>query len=49
MKKLSRGYKKFLRKEKARIRQEIIDPQEQNKLIQELYPGLSENTETVKD
>jgi len=35
--KLPRSIRKFIRKEKARIRKEILDLKEQEKLIQELY------------
>ena len=42
-KKLSRGYKKYIRKEKARIRREFLDIGEQDKLIAELYKGLEIN------
>lgn len=41
MKKISKGYKKFIRQEKARIRKEIINIEEQNNLIQALYQNLS--------
>lgn len=34
--KLPKSIKKYIRKEKARIRREIIDFEEQNKKIQEL-------------
>ncbi len=34
---LPRGLKKFIRKEKARIKREILDVKEQKKLINELY------------
>lgn len=42
MKNISRGYKKFLRQQKARIRREVIDPEEQKKLIDELYQDITE-------
>ena len=35
-KKLSKGIKKFIRKEKARIRREVLDLKEQKRLISEL-------------
>jgi hypothetical protein len=35
--KLPKSIRKFIRKEKARIRKEILDLKEQEKLIQELY------------
>ncbi len=34
---LSRSLKKYIRQEKARIRREIFDLEEQKKLIKELY------------
>jgi len=36
-KKLSQSIRKFIRKEKARIRREVLDLKEQGKLINELY------------
>jgi hypothetical protein len=36
-KKLSRGIRKHIRKEKARIRREVFDIKEQERLIKELY------------
>lgn len=39
--KISKGYRKFIRCEKSRIRKEVIDPKEQEKLIEELYSQLS--------
>jgi len=35
--KLPKSIRKFIRKEKARIRREILDLKEQERLIQELY------------
>jgi hypothetical protein len=37
---ISKSRKTFIRKEKARIRREINDVSEQNKLISALYPAL---------
>lgn len=37
---LSKSLRKYLRKEKARIRREILDPAEQEKSIRELYQKL---------
>ena len=37
MKRLPRSVRKFIRKEKARIRREILDLREQEKKIKELY------------
>jgi len=36
MKKLSKSIRKFIRKEKARIRREVLDLKEQQKLVNEL-------------
>lgn len=40
-KRLPKGLRKFIRQEKARIRREVLDFQEQQKLINELYERLS--------
>ena len=37
MKKMPRSIRKHIRKEKARIRREVLDLQEQKKLIEKLY------------
>ena len=37
VKKLSKSIQKFIREEKARIRREVLDLKEQEKLINELY------------
>ena len=42
-KRLSKSIKKFIRKEKARIRREVLDLKEQEKLIQELYQKFFKN------
>lgn len=39
-KRLPRSIRKFIRKEKARIRREVFDIGEQEKLIEELYSGF---------
>ena len=39
-KKLPRSLRKYIRKEKARIRREVLDVKEQEKQIQELYQKL---------
>lgn len=39
-KRLSHGIKKFIRKEKARIRREVFDLEEQKRLIKELYENI---------
>ena len=36
-KRLPKSLRKFIRKEKARIRREVLDIKEQKKLINELY------------
>lgn len=36
-KKLSKSVKKYIRREKARIRREFLDTKKQEELIQELY------------
>ena len=36
-KKLPKGLRKYIRKEKARIRREVFDRKEQERLINELY------------
>lgn len=40
MKKLSRGIRKYIRQEKARIRREVLDVEEQKRLINQLYERL---------
>ena len=37
MKKLPKSIRKYIRKEKARIRREVLDIKEQKRLINELY------------
>jgi len=37
----SSGLRKFIRQEKARIRREVLNPEEQKKLIKELYQKVS--------
>lgn len=41
--KLPKSIRKFIRKEKARIRREILDLKEQERLIQELYQKFLKN------
>ncbi len=36
-KKMSKSFRKFIRKEKARIRREILDVKKQEELINKLY------------
>jgi len=40
-KKLPKSIRKYIRKEKSRIRREIFDLEEQNKQINELYKKFS--------
>jgi len=40
-KKLPKSLKKYLRKEKARIRREVLDLKKQEELIQKLYQEIS--------
>jgi len=40
--KLPKSLRKYIRKEKARIRREVLDIKEQEKLIQELYQKFFE-------
>ena len=42
-KRLSKSIKKFIRKEKARIRREVLDLKEQERLINELYQRYFKN------
>ncbi len=41
MKRLPKSVRKFIRKEKARIRRETFDIEEQRKKIEELYQKLN--------
>lgn len=41
MKEISKGLKKYIRKEKARIRREVSDIERQKQLIQDLYKQLN--------
>jgi hypothetical protein len=40
---LPKSIRKFIRKEKARIRKEVLDKKEQERLIQELYQKFLKN------
>ena len=40
MKKLPKSIRKYIRKEKARIRREVLDLKEQEKLIRDLYQKI---------
>lgn len=39
---ISKGYKKYIRAEKSKIRKEILDPIKADKKIKELYSQFSE-------
>ncbi len=43
-KRLSKGIRKFIRKEKARLRKDISDPKERHKLIKKLHKGFISNS-----
>jgi len=45
-KKLPKSLRKYIRKEKARIRREVLDLKEQEQLISELYKKLKRDTNT---
>lgn len=42
-KRLSKGIRKYIRAQKARIRREVLDIEEQGKLIKELYQKFATN------
>jgi len=44
-KRLSKSLRKYIRQEKARIRREVLDLEEQKKLIEELYQKFLKNKE----
>jgi len=46
---LPKSLRKFIRKEKARIRREVFDPKEQEKQIQELYQKNFKNNKTKQE
>lgn len=48
-KKLPKGVRKYIRKEKARIRREVLDIKEQEKLISELYKRFFKNYEDKRN
>lgn len=48
-KKLPRSIRKYIRKEKARIRREILDLKEQEKLINELYQKFCKKYENSRN
>lgn len=41
--KISKGFRKFLRKKKAEIRRQILDIAEQEKMIKQLYENIAKN------
>lgn len=47
---LSQGVKRHIRKEKARIRQEVLNPEKQQELINDLYKkfGINLNSKKLK-
>jgi len=47
--KLPKSIRKYVRKEKARIRREVLDLKEQEKLIQELYHPVRRSELIIKD
>ena len=47
--KLPKSIRKYIRKEKARIRREVLDLKGQERLIQELYKKFSKNYENKRD
>lgn len=44
-KRLPKGIRKFIRKEKARIRRQVLDEKEQERLIEQLYQKFWKNFE----
>lgn len=38
----SKGYRKYIRREKARIRREVEDQPERDKMIADLYSGVED-------
>ena len=49
MKKMPKSIRKHIRKEKARIRREVLDLKKQNELIQKLYQDLIKKDEGKRD
>ena len=49
MKKMPKSIRKHIRKEKARIRREVLDLKKQNELIQKLYQDLIKKDENKRD
>lgn len=48
-KRLPKSLRKFIRQEKARIRRGVLDLQEQEKQIQELYQKFLKNNDHTRD
>lgn len=46
LKKLPKSLKKFIRREKARIRREVLDIKKQKELINQLYQRLVKSSKT---
>jgi len=46
---LPKSIRKFIRKEKARIRREVFDLKEQERLINQLYEKFYKETKTEKE
>jgi len=49
VKSLPKSIRKFIRKEKARIRREVSDPQQREILISELYQRFLKNKKSEKN
>jgi hypothetical protein len=47
--KLPKSIRKYIRKEKARIRKEVLDLKEQERLIKELYQKFLKNYENKRN
>jgi hypothetical protein len=45
---ISKGYRKYIRKEKARIRREVLDVEEQKRQIEKLYEGIEKQEKEKK-
>ena len=48
-KKMPKSIRKFIRKEKARIRREFLDTKKQDELINELYTKLVKKDDNSRD
>lgn len=46
MKRLSKGLRKFIRREKSRLRWEVLDSKERAQKFQELYQKFSKGVES---